>query len=158
MAQSGGCPQEALGTGWDTAADCGLRLTHQIEDLAWPGTQKKKKTLRQTADFALLTRQKIWHGRGRRRRRRLPAWPAFDRAAVMNTFPIVLFLLFDYHFLPSCCNNDDNNNNNNRYNNHHHHHNNDNNNSNNNSNPTERHNLRFLQSPRCATNCLQHVR
>ena len=40
MAQSGGCLQEAL----ETAADCGLRLTHQIEDLAWPGTQKKKKT------------------------------------------------------------------------------------------------------------------
>ena len=43
MDQSGGCPQEALGTGWDTAADCGLRLTHRTEDLAWPGTQKKKK-------------------------------------------------------------------------------------------------------------------
>ena len=34
MAQSGGCPQEALGTSLDTAADCGLRLTHQTEDLA----------------------------------------------------------------------------------------------------------------------------
>ena len=43
MAQSGGCPQEALGTGWDTAADCGLCPTHQTEDLAWLGTQKKKK-------------------------------------------------------------------------------------------------------------------
>ena len=43
MAQSGGGPQEALGTGWDTAADCGLRLTHRTENLAWPGTQKKKK-------------------------------------------------------------------------------------------------------------------
>ena len=74
MAQSGGCPQEALGTSWDTAADCGLRLahrteglawsmagnaeeeeedtaadcgllcfTHRPEDLAWLGTQKKKK-------------------------------------------------------------------------------------------------------------------
>ena len=43
MAQSGGCPQEALGTSWDTATDCGLRLTHRTEDLAWPGTQKKKK-------------------------------------------------------------------------------------------------------------------
>ena len=43
MAQSGGCPQEALGTGWNTAADCGLRLTHWTEDLVWPGIQKKKK-------------------------------------------------------------------------------------------------------------------
>ena len=43
MAQSGGCPQKALGTGWDTAVDSGLGLTHQTEDLAWPGTQKKKK-------------------------------------------------------------------------------------------------------------------
>ena len=42
MAQSGGGPQEALGIGWDTAADCGLRLTHRTENLAWPGTQKKK--------------------------------------------------------------------------------------------------------------------
>ena len=42
MVQSGGCPQEALGTGWDTAANCGLRLTHRTEDLAWPETQKKK--------------------------------------------------------------------------------------------------------------------
>ena len=59
MAQSGGCPQEALGTGGDTAADCGLGLTQQTEDLAWPGTQKKKKTLQQTGDFALLTGLKI---------------------------------------------------------------------------------------------------
>ena len=44
MAQSGGCPQEALGTGRDTAADCGLRLIHRIEDLAWPGTQKQEMT------------------------------------------------------------------------------------------------------------------
>ena len=43
MAQSSGGPQEALGTGWDTVADCGLRLTHRTENLAWPGTQKKKK-------------------------------------------------------------------------------------------------------------------
>ena len=43
MAQSDGCPQEALGTGWDTAADCGLCLTHRTEDPAWPGRQKKKK-------------------------------------------------------------------------------------------------------------------
>ena len=42
MAQSGGCPQEALGTGWDTAADCGLHLTDQTDDLAWLGIQKKK--------------------------------------------------------------------------------------------------------------------
>ena len=42
MAQSNGCPQEALGTGWDTAADCGLHLTHRTEDLAWLGTRKKK--------------------------------------------------------------------------------------------------------------------
>ena len=46
MAQSGGCPQEALGTGWDTAADCGLRLTHRTEDLTWLGTQKKKNPRR----------------------------------------------------------------------------------------------------------------
>ena len=45
MAQSVGCPQEALRTGRDTVADCGLRLTHWTEDLAWPGTQKKKKAL-----------------------------------------------------------------------------------------------------------------
>ena len=45
MTKSGGCPQEALGTGWDTAADCRLRLTHWTEDLAWSGTQKKKKKL-----------------------------------------------------------------------------------------------------------------
>ena len=44
MAQSSGCPQEALGTGWDTAADCELRLTHRTGDLAWPGMQKKKKS------------------------------------------------------------------------------------------------------------------
>ena len=31
-------PVEAL-----RAVDCGLRLTHRTEDLAWPGTQKKKK-------------------------------------------------------------------------------------------------------------------
>ena len=31
MAQSGRCPQETLGTGRDTVADCGLCLTHQIE-------------------------------------------------------------------------------------------------------------------------------
>ena len=42
MTQSSGCLQEALGTSWDTAADCGLRLTHRTEDLAWPETQKKK--------------------------------------------------------------------------------------------------------------------
>ena len=42
MAQFGGCPQEALGTSQDTVANCGLRLTHQTENLAWPGTQKKK--------------------------------------------------------------------------------------------------------------------
>ena len=42
MAQSGGCPQEALGTGWDTVADCELRRTHWTEDLAWPGAQKNK--------------------------------------------------------------------------------------------------------------------
>ena len=48
MAQSGGCPQEALGTSWDTAADCRLRLTQGTEDLAWPGTQKKKKVLPST--------------------------------------------------------------------------------------------------------------
>ena len=40
MAQSGGCPQEALGIGWDTAADRWLHLTLRTEDLAWPGTQK----------------------------------------------------------------------------------------------------------------------
>ena len=42
-AQSGGCPQKALVTCRDTVADCGLRLTHRTEDLAWPGTQKRKK-------------------------------------------------------------------------------------------------------------------
>ena len=48
MAQSGGGPQEALGTSWDTAADCPLHLTHWTEDLAWLGTQKKKKTADKT--------------------------------------------------------------------------------------------------------------
>ena len=38
----------------ETLADCGLRLTHRTEDLAWPGRQTKKKTLPKTADFALL--------------------------------------------------------------------------------------------------------
>ena len=42
IAQSGGGLQEALGTGQDTAADCRLCLTHWTEDLARPGTQKKK--------------------------------------------------------------------------------------------------------------------
>ena len=42
MVQSGGCSKEALWTRWDSAADCGLLLTHWIKDLAWPGTQKKK--------------------------------------------------------------------------------------------------------------------
>ena len=51
-----GRPQEALGTRWDTAADCGLRLTYQTEDLAWPGTHKKKNrngshTTRKTGGF-----------------------------------------------------------------------------------------------------------
>ena len=40
MAQSSGCPQKALGTGWDTAADWGLRLSHRTDDLAWQGMQK----------------------------------------------------------------------------------------------------------------------
>ena len=39
----GGCPQEALGIGEDTAADCGLHLTHRASSVAWPGTQKKRK-------------------------------------------------------------------------------------------------------------------
>ena len=43
--------------GEDTAADCGLGLTDRTEDLAWPGGQEK--TLRQTADLALLTGLKI---------------------------------------------------------------------------------------------------
>ena len=50
MAQFGGSPQEALGTGRDTAADFGLRLTHRTENLAWLGTQKKKKTNDVTSD------------------------------------------------------------------------------------------------------------
>ena len=45
MVQSSGCTQESLGTTGDTAADCGLRLTHRSEDLAWPGTQKKYEDL-----------------------------------------------------------------------------------------------------------------
>ena len=43
MAQSGDCQQEALGTGGDTATDCGLCITQRTEDPAWPGRQKKKK-------------------------------------------------------------------------------------------------------------------
>ena len=43
MAQSGGCPQEALGTGRDNAEDRGLRLARRTDDLAWPITKKKKK-------------------------------------------------------------------------------------------------------------------
>ena len=42
-APSAGCPQEDLGAGCDTAADCRLRLTHRTEVLVWTGTQKKKK-------------------------------------------------------------------------------------------------------------------
>ena len=42
MAQPGGCPQEALTTCRDTAADCGLRHIHRTEDIALLGTQKKK--------------------------------------------------------------------------------------------------------------------
>ena len=42
IARSDECPQEALETGWDTVADCGLLLTHKTEDAACPGTQKKK--------------------------------------------------------------------------------------------------------------------
>ena len=34
---------EALGTGGDNEADCGLCLIHQIKNLAWPRTQKKKE-------------------------------------------------------------------------------------------------------------------
>ena len=49
MAQFCEWPQEALGTTWDTAADRWLRLTHRTEDLAWWGTQKKKK--KNTDDF-----------------------------------------------------------------------------------------------------------
>ena len=62
MAQSGGGPQEALGTDWDTAADCGLRLTHRTENLAWPGTQKKKKeTEASPADRYLLPEHRaLW--------------------------------------------------------------------------------------------------
>ena len=37
-------PQEALGTGRDTAADCRLCLTDWTEDLAEPGTQRKKES------------------------------------------------------------------------------------------------------------------
>ena len=33
MAQSGGCPPEALGAGGDTVADCGLCLTPRTENL-----------------------------------------------------------------------------------------------------------------------------
>ena len=43
MAQSNGCPQEPLRTGLGTRADSGLCLTHQTEDQAWSGTQRKKK-------------------------------------------------------------------------------------------------------------------
>ena len=38
MAQFNGCPQEAMGVGGDTAADCRLCLTYGVENLAWPGT------------------------------------------------------------------------------------------------------------------------
>ena len=48
LAQPGGWPQEALGTGWDTTADYGLAPTHLTEDLAWPGTQEKKKKKKRT--------------------------------------------------------------------------------------------------------------
>ena len=42
MVQSSGCQEEALGTGGDTLADCGVCLTHQTENLAWPRIRKKK--------------------------------------------------------------------------------------------------------------------
>ena len=38
-------PQEALGTGRDTATDCGLCLTHRTENPGWPGPKKKKKAV-----------------------------------------------------------------------------------------------------------------
>ena len=41
MSQSGGRPQETLGTGRDTVADCGFCLIRRTENLAWPRTQKK---------------------------------------------------------------------------------------------------------------------
>ena len=43
MVQSGGCQQEALGSGWDTAADCGPHLTHRTEDQTWPGTEEEEE-------------------------------------------------------------------------------------------------------------------
>ena len=43
MAQPSGGPKEALGSCRDTAADCQLHPTHRIENLAWPGAQKKNK-------------------------------------------------------------------------------------------------------------------
>ena len=60
MAQSGGCSQEALGTGRDTRADSGLCLTHQTENLARSGMQKKKKkkkTTKKTKEAMVITRR-----------------------------------------------------------------------------------------------------
>ena len=57
MAQSGECPQEALGTGGDTVADCELSVSHRAENLAWMGTLKKKK--KKCDDRQLIIT--VWH-------------------------------------------------------------------------------------------------
>ena len=64
MAQSGGGPQEALGTSWDTVANCGLHLTHRTENLAWPGKQKKKKKhlLLQLCEWGISVEYALWFG------------------------------------------------------------------------------------------------
>ena len=42
MAQSSGCPQEALGTGGDAVPECRLCLTQHTENLAMPGMQRSE--------------------------------------------------------------------------------------------------------------------
>ena len=42
MVLSSGCPHKALGTSRGAVARCRLHNTYQTENLAWPGTQKKK--------------------------------------------------------------------------------------------------------------------
>ena len=72
MAQS---HREALGTGGDTAADCGLCLPHRTENLAWPGTQTNRIAENLTTQGLVLCR--------RRRRRRLDGDACRRRAAVL---------------------------------------------------------------------------
>ena len=62
MTQSDGCPQEALGTGGDTTADFGLRLTHWTENLCIAGNaeEEKKNTNEITIGPVVTTLSGAW--------------------------------------------------------------------------------------------------